>query len=227
MFSHAADQASDGDHVSLRRLLCATAALPAASLALMLAFTPEVGAAAEVYTIAPGSHLDFTYLGGSQAVTGEFTLNTANTAVASVDLVLTGNYPEAGTYDKLISSGTNGFIAGTASAPSSFQSGAGTYLGITGFTPSFGASTVTAADGRFYSFTAGGGINFSLPGIGSVDAALPEPSSIAILGAALGFLGVRKKASWLRRHFCRGRAKAAEGPNRSWRDHHAFGHTIA
>jgi hypothetical protein len=227
MFSHAADQASDGDPVSLRRLLCATAALPAAGLALMLAFTPEVSAAAEVYTIEPGSHLYFPFNGAAEAITGEFTLNAANTAVASVDLVLTGSSPEAGTYDKLISSGTNGFIAGTASAPSNFHSGAGTYIEITGFTPSFGAATVTSADGRFDSFTAIGGTNFSLPGSGSVDAALPEPSSIAILGAALGFFGVRKKASWLRRRFCRARAKAAEGPNRSWRDHHAFGHTVA
>jgi hypothetical protein len=89
-----AHQASNSDRVSLRRLLCATAGLPAAGLALMLAFTPEESAAAEVYTTAPGSHLDFAFDGHSEAVTGQFTLDAADTSVFSVDLVLSGISPK-------------------------------------------------------------------------------------------------------------------------------------
>jgi hypothetical protein len=218
-----ARQASNSDRVSLRRLLCATAAVPAAGLALMLAFTPEESAAAEVYTIAPGSHLHFAFDGNSEAVTGQFTLNAADTAVFSVDLVLSGNSPEAGTYDQFISSGATGFIAGTSSANANFHSGLGVYIGITGFTPAFGAPTVESAGNhsRFYSFTQFGGTSFSLPGVSAVDASLPgvpEPSSIAILGAALGFFGVRKPASRLRRLLGRGRQQAADGPTRSSRE---------
>jgi hypothetical protein len=99
-----------GKPISLRRLLAATAALPAAVAGLMMVFAAETPANAYDYTIAPTV---FQFPGATtETLSGAFSF--FGTTLLSVDLTLSGDGPGvAGVYDTLdaFSSQNDGFFA--------------------------------------------------------------------------------------------------------------------
>jgi hypothetical protein len=155
-----------GRSVSFKRLLGATAALPAAIAGLMMAFAADTPASAHDYTISPTV---FQFPGSTtETLSGAFSFST--------DAFTSQNF------GFFASNGSTGSIALTFAAAL-----AGQPDDITGFDVSSGCIHLhgCVAD------TLATGI----PTGASAVPAVPEPSSIALLGAALAFFGFKRRST--------------------------------
>jgi len=176
--------ADDGNSAPLRRLLVGTSAVPAATLALMMAFAPAASAASIEYAFSPGASLFFAD-GNFESLTGTFTVDFAGPTVTQAAITLAGNAPEAGVYD------TPGFILpdlrlffASNPTPATVAIGFGSPLGLT-------PDPITGDD-----FSAPPAATILVTyATGYADPILPEPSTLSLLGAALGLFGLRRRAS--------------------------------
>jgi hypothetical protein len=186
------DRIADGKPASLKRLLIATSALPAATIALMMAFTPEANATVYDYVISPGATLAFVD-GNTEDLSGTFAVNVTGgiATLTAVSLTLTGPTPEAGDYTVPVFAGMPPPLI-TAST-----SGLVKQLDVV-FSPStlFFSSTMQLFSAAFYPDIAD---YPSIPNVtgtatGSADPAqsVPEPSTIGLLGVGLGLLGLMR-----------------------------------
>ena len=194
------DHTIDGNHVSLRRLLIGTSALPAAAVALMLIFPRDVSAANIDYAFSSDASLTFAD-GNVEDVSGSFVFNTTGGTVSKVNIILAGPSPEADTYD------TNPFYTTDPPGPALCSH----VVGPTGTVPMLCMWFTTPLGGSTDAFvtTPGSGIGFfpTDPGLNvdetvvaggvSSDSAIPEPSSLALLAGAIGFFGLRRRAARL------------------------------
>jgi hypothetical protein len=192
------DLTTDGNHLSLRRLLIGTAALPAAALAMMLAFPRDVSAANIDYAFSSDASLTFAD-GSVEDVSGSFVFNTTGGTVSNVNIILAGPAPEADTYD------TNPFYTIDPPGPALCSHVAGP----TGTVPMLCMWFTTPLGGSTDAFvtTPGSGIGFfpTNPGLNvdetvvaggvSSNSAIPEPSTLALLAGAIGFFGFRRRAN--------------------------------
>ncbi len=179
-----------GRSVSLKRLLTVTAALPAAVAGLMMAFAADTPANAHDYTISPTV---FQFPGSTtETLSGAFSFS--GSTLLSVNLTLSGDGPGvAGAYDDLDSffSNNNGFFASNGSTG---------VIAVTFADPLTGQpDDITALDVSIGCTHLGGcaanNLATGIPLGASAVPAVPEPSSIALLGAALAFFGFKRRST--------------------------------
>jgi hypothetical protein len=175
---------------SLRRLLISTTAIPAAALALMISFPHDVCAAEISYSFTSDASLTFSNV-HTEAVSGGFLFNTTSLAVSSLQITLTGPAPQAGVFDDFpdyvhvgatyaligrTPSHTDGVVLKFADplggAADSFANTSSEFPGFGGSSPYFVTSFV-------------GGVTTA--------SAVPEPTTLSLLGAALGWFGLRRR----------------------------------
>jgi len=169
---------ADGNPVPLRWLLVGTTVLPAAAFGLMMAFAPEASADIE-YQFSPGATLTFTD-GNIETLTGTFSFNPAGPSLTQVDITLTGGTPMAGTYTNPYAATPDSIRAYVDDPLASFIEIV--YLNDLGPMPDPIASAIyTNPKQRIGTVMVSGSA-----------APVPEPSSMAILGAALGLFGLRR-----------------------------------
>lgn len=170
------DQSDAGPFPSLKRLLIATSALPAAAMFAMVSFTPEAVAAPITYTIAPTG---VTFVGyPSQTLSGSFVFDTSTDLLDSVDLTLTGP----------------GFSPGVYTVPYQIFSSTGFEMG-TGSESLIIAFTEPLADGVDTISFLRQNATWGYPNTSeaTADPAIPEPSSLLLLSAALGLFGLSRR----------------------------------
>jgi hypothetical protein len=188
----------DAKLLSLRRLLAATAAAPAAALALATAFTNPACAADIAYVFTPDASITYND-GNTEDVSGGFVFNTISGHITDVSIILTSAVPEAGVYDTVpVGEIVNGvqLIAGSTSLDSSID---------ISFLEAFGGTT-----DPFHLF-ANPLLSFCSPACrvlttgtavsGGVkeESTVPEPSTFSLLAAGLGLFGFRRRLFWLDR----------------------------
>lgn len=185
--------AADEKAPSLKRLLVATSALPAAAIALTLAFAPEAQATEYEYAISPGATLGFTD-GHTEDLSGTFVVNNAGgvATLTAVDLTLTGPAPESGEY-------TSPVFAG-APPPHITASTSGLVKQLDVFfspSVSFFSSTMQLFSVAFYpdiaDYPTVPNVTGTATGFADPAAPLPEPSTIGLLGSALGLFCLRRR----------------------------------
>jgi hypothetical protein len=178
-----------GRSVSLKRLLTATAALPAAIAGLMMAFAADTPANAHDYTIAPTV---FEFQGSTtETLSGVFSFS--GTTLLSVNLTLSGDGPGvAGSYTvpvaaaaasfvEAVNAGATGALLLGFSSPLTGQYDPITFFEVgTGCVPGSQCKVITVATG--------------IPSGAAADP-VPEPSSIALLGGALAFFGFKRRST--------------------------------
>jgi hypothetical protein len=187
--------ATDRHHVSLKRLLIATSALPIAVLALVTVIPLEASAAPIEYQFTPDATISFSAGTYTEAISGEFTADVTGLSISDVAVTLTGPGAQSGFYDAATFDNSQGitFFEPFAALTLSFV----TALGSTSSDIS-GASSHHTGGPTFNSTGQTGGVQ-----------AIPEPSSIALLGAALGLLFRRRRATR------RDRSRPADQPRQS------------
>jgi hypothetical protein len=183
--------------VSLRRLLTATSALPAATLALCLFVSSPAIAVPYEYSFLPGST---TELGGEEyAIMGGFiadeALNPPQNTFFDVSITLsplagpggsfTGTYTEA--------SGTCGASGGIACVFGS-TAGGNTLL-VSVASPGFAGESPIPLISSFLITTASAPVPVAIDSDPHAQLGVPEPASLTILGSALGLLGLRRRRS--------------------------------
>lgn len=185
--------------LSLKRLLVATAALPVAALTLSMAVASPAAATPYDYQFLPGAttHLDVEYdlSGGLIANDAPFPTNFKEFSVTLTPSAGLGMY--TGTYTNASSScfaqpGFDcafGFLGGN-------KLGDELIIEVANPPGFLGASPIALALDEIVDPT-----NSNFPGSAFQDnspnaqlGVIPEPTSVAILGAALGLLGLRRKA---------------------------------
>jgi hypothetical protein len=189
-------QASDGNPVSLRRLLIGTVALPAAIAGLMMAFIPEASATSIEYAFSPGATLTFAD-GNIESLTGTFTVNMAGPTLTQANITLASAAPEAGVYN------TPGFIHPNLLLFFASNLAGTVALGFSsplGFTPDM----ITGSD-----FHTGNTTTLVTHASGYADP-IPEPTTLSLLAAALGLFGFRRRASRRDRSACSDQPRATK-----------------
>jgi len=176
----------------LTRLLSATAVLPIAVFTLIPMLPTAVQAANIEYAFSPGATILFSD-GNREFISGRFTFNPVGFVLSDVDITIAPSNLEADTYTVPAPPAANyasGFTAcdavGAACLSLFF-----TY-DLTGHVDPL------ASSGDYQGFTIPDGATHPLRE--GIDAAtgfaspVPEPSSIAIVGAALGLIGLSGRA---------------------------------
>jgi hypothetical protein len=159
---------------------------------MMLVFPPDASAALITYTFSNDASITFSD-GNVEDVSGSFVLNTTGGVVSNADITLSGNAPEAGTYD------ANPFYD-TSNRPTVCGSPSGDIpILCVWFQAPLDGSTValiaSPPSGIGY-FPTDPGINVTettVTGDISSDAPLPEPSSLALFAGAVGLFGLRRR----------------------------------
>jgi hypothetical protein len=168
-------------NIPLRRLLITTAAISFSAITSLTLPTEKALANPIDYVIAPNST---TTLDGSvETIAGYFTYDAVTNFESDVSITLTGNAPYDGTYAMAGSSSLLGI-------DEIYAVGSGGTVELT-FSNPFGLAPdpleVFVIIGNSY----GNIVDFAPTG--DVSANVPEPSSLAILGAGLGLFGFRRR----------------------------------
>ena len=181
-------QTADGNFVALKRLLFATASLSVTALGLMTSFAPDANAVPIPYVI-PSSPVSFTTgVTGQGSLSGSFTYDSSDNTYTNIDLNLSStSYVVHGPFTVVSA------IGSSASTLLTFGSADNADLELEFVNPLSTQPDPIKGVEYLDQFLNSGSFPANGQSDGTAFPTIPEPSSIAILGAALGLFGLRRR----------------------------------